>query len=89
MATTTLVSEIESLPPVLQREVADFVSFLKFRYFPEVESEEDDVHLSEEEWAELDAEFAKCEANPDAAYTWEDIKNELNQQRHAVQNSIR
>lgn len=68
-----LFKEIESLPSELQRQVADFVAFLKLKYSrPEASA---DVEFTEEELAELDRRWDEFEKEPDSASALPALKN--------------
>ena len=60
-----LIHEIESLPLELQKQVADFVTFLKFKSLRPPQAE--DLEFSEEEWTELDRRWEEYEAEPESA----------------------
>jgi len=60
-----LINEIESLPLDLQKQVADFVTFLKFKNLRASQAE--DLEFSEEELAELDRRWEEYETEPNSA----------------------
>ena len=68
-----LFKEIESLPVDLQKQVADFVAFLKLKY-NRVNAGEN-FEFSEAELAELDRRWEEFEAEPRAAMEVQDLKN--------------
>ncbi|HRI60426.1 MAG TPA: hypothetical protein PK228_11900 [Saprospiraceae bacterium] len=70
-----LINEIESLPVELQKQVADFVAFLKFKNLRQQQAE--DFEFSEEELAELDRRWEEYEAEPGLAMDMQDFKNSV------------
>lgn len=65
MDKTLLLKEIESLPVELQKQVADFVAFLKLKYLRHDQAE--NFEFTEEELAELDRRWEEYEAEPESA----------------------
>jgi hypothetical protein len=70
-----LLNEIESLPLDLQKQVADFVAFLKFKSLRPPQAE--DLEFSEEELAELDRRWEEYEAEPESAMDAVDFKSKV------------
>lgn len=70
-----LLNEIESLPLDLQKQVADFVAFLKFKNLRPLQAE--DLEFSEEELAELDRRWAEYETEPESAMESADFKSKV------------
>ena len=66
-----LFNEIETLPLDLQKQVADFVAFLKLRY---LRQQAEDFELTEAELSELERRWEEYEAEPDAAVEIADFK---------------
>ncbi len=67
-----LFKEIESLPVGLQKQVADFVAFLKLKYSrPEASA---DIEFTEDELAELDRRWEEYEAEPESASGVPEVK---------------
>ena len=65
MNSTLLINEIESLPLDLQKQVADFVAFLKLKSLRPPQAE--DLEFSEEELAELDRRWEEYVTAPESA----------------------
>lgn len=65
MNKTLLFNEIESLPLELQKQVAEFVAFLKFKSLRRSQAE--DLEFTEEELAELDLRWEDYQAEPESA----------------------
>ena len=59
-----LINEIESLPVELQKQVADFVAFLKFK---NLHQQAESFKFSEEELTELERRWEEYEAEPESA----------------------
>lgn len=72
MNKTLLLNEIESLPLDLQKQVVDFVAFLKFKSLRPPQAV--DLEFSEEELAELDRRWEEYEAEPESAMDAYDFK---------------
>ena len=72
MNRTQLIQKIDSLPVVLQQQVADFVEFLSFKNARE--DKEDD--LTESEIKELNRRSKYLRENPDSAVSLQELKAE-------------
>lgn len=72
MNKTLLFKEIESLPLDLQKQVADFVAFLKLKYARHSDLRE--LEFTDEELDELDRRWEEYEAEPESATDAEDLK---------------
>ncbi len=70
-----LLNEIESLPLDLQKQVADFVAFLKFKSLRPPQAE--DLEFSEEELVELDRRWEEYEADPESAIDVVEFKSKV------------
>jgi hypothetical protein len=68
-----LLNEIESLPVELQKQVADFVAFLKFKSLRQQQAE--NFEFSEEELAELDRRWEEYNAEPESAMDTGSFRN--------------
>jgi predicted 3-demethylubiquinone-9 3-methyltransferase (glyoxalase superfamily) len=73
MNKAVLFNEIESLPVELQKQVADFVAFLKLKNLRHKQA--GDFEFSEEELAELDRRWEEYEAEPESAMEAGEFKN--------------
>ncbi len=67
-----LFKEIESLPLDVQKQVADFVAFLKLKYARRPEAK--DLEFTDEELAELERRWEEYEAEPESATDADDFK---------------
>lgn len=65
MNKVVLINEIESPPAELQKQVADFVAFLKFKNLRQQQA--DDFEFTEEELAELERRWEECNDEPEPA----------------------
>lgn len=72
MNKTLLFKEIESLPLDLQKQVADFVAFLKLKYSRRPEA--GNLEFTDEELEELDRRWQEYEVEPESVTDAEDFK---------------
>jgi hypothetical protein len=66
-----LFNEIDALPLDLQKQVADFVAFLKLKY---LRQQAEDFELTDEELEELERRWEEYDAQPDTAIDVADFK---------------
>ena len=74
MSNMQLVQKIESLPEMLQLQVADFVDFLLNKHYQEKPAPTDNSDLTEEQKAELDKRYKAYLENPDSVVKYEAVK---------------
>ncbi len=80
MNTDVLIRRAELLPPPIQQQFADYLTFLLEKYvghpFPlenEADESEDDFEFSKGEIAEFDNRLANAEAHPETTLTFEEL----------------